>query len=554
MTKLRTCGLSIFAPTQCRRWQSGELKLSKVACIVFVFCVAAVISSSAQTFTNLASFDAAPSNGSLVQGVDGNFYGTGGGGSGSGTVFEITPGGRLTTLHNFDGADGAGPSALIQATNGNFYGTTLAGGTSGFGTVFEITPEGNLTTLHSFDGTDVTFPDTGLVQASDGNFYGTAGGGSGFGTLFEITPEGKLTALHSFDETDGAGPSAALIQATNGNFYGTTFQGGPYFKCVGTTSCGTVFEITSGGKETALHSFGFTDGAYPFGGVLQAANGNFYGTTFQGGANQKGTVFEITAEGMFTTLLNFDITDGALPHAPLVQATDGSLYGTTLLGGVNNRGTVFEITPQGKLTTLHSFDFTYGASPNAGLVQATNGKFYGTTFIGGANDAGTVFSLDMGLGPFVKFIRDSGKLGETAQILGQGFTGTTGVSFNGTNAVFTVKSDTYLTAAVPDGATTGFVTVTMSSGSLKSNQIFRVEPQILSVSSSSGPAGTALVVTGESLTKTYAVTFGVPKASFTVNSDTQLTVTVPPGAQTGKFAVLTSGGTAYSPDCFVVTP
>jgi uncharacterized repeat protein (TIGR03803 family) len=175
----------------------------------------------------------------------------------------------------------------VQATNGNFYGTTDGGGAYGYGTIFEIT--GTLTTLHSFDGTDGADPDGGLVQATNGNFYGTThmGEAKGDGTVFEITSGATLHTLRSFDGTDGANPVGGLVQATNGVFYGTTYAGGD-------NGDGTVFEITSGGTLTTLHSFDGTDGANPNGGLVQATNGTFYGTTYAGGANGDGTVFSLS--------------------------------------------------------------------------------------------------------------------------------------------------------------------------------------------------------------------------------------------------------------------
>ena len=195
----------------------------------------------------------------------------------------------------------------------------------------------------------------------------------------------------------------------------------------------------------------------------------------------------------------------------------------------------------------------------AALLQDTNGAFYGTARDGGKpgcdNGCGTVFGLDMGLGPFVAFVRDSGKVGGTGGILGQGFTGTSGVSLDGTPVNFTVVSDTFLKATVPDGATTGFVTVTTPSGTLTSNKPFRVRPQLLTFDPPSGPVGTQVTITGVSLTQTQGVGFGnrVP-AQFTVNSDTKVTATVPAGAKTGKVGIETKGGTAISSGTFTVTP
>ena len=325
----------------------------------------------------------------LVQGTNGDFYGTTfeGGASdncfdGCGTIFKITPSGTLTTLHSFNFyTDGASPEAgLVQGTNGDFYGATEEGGANGYGTVFKITPSGTLTTLHSFDVTDGANPLAGLVQATNGRFYGTTGGGgtstacfSGCGTVFKITPSGALTTLHSFDNTDGANPYAALVQATNGDFYGTTYFGGTGTACF--SGCGTVFKITPSGALTTLHSFDNTDGANPYAALVQATNGDFYGTTGEGGANGYGTVFKITPSGTLTTLHTFAgyPTDGGTPVAGLVQATNGKFYGTTFQGGANGDGTVFSVS-----VGLGPFVETQPTSDKVGAVV----KILGTDLIG----------------------------------------------------------------------------------------------------------------------------------------------------------------------------
>jgi len=448
------------------------------------------------TFTSLFSFDdtngEAP-EGALVQATDGNLYGaTVLGGSncppyGCGTIFKITPSGTLTTLHSFNSTDGYEPHALIQATNGNFYGTTAFGGTNGEGTVFEITPSGMLTTLHSFDGADGEAPQAALIEAGDGNFYGTTSRGGAHklcpprrtvtcGTVFKITPSGTLTTLASFGEEGGFDPFSSLIQATDGNFYGTTPD--------------SVFKVTPSGTLTTLASVSSS-----YAGLVQATDGNFYGTTEYGGNaacdGGCGTVFKVTPSGTLTTLLSF--TNSANPVAALIQATDGNLYGTTGVGGANNDcggsapgpvgcGTVFKITLGGTLTTLFSFDSTDGGGPLA-LVQATNGEFYGTTAGGGASGAcnsqgdigcGTVFNLSPGLGPFVETQPGSGAAGATVKILGTDLTGASSVAFNGTAAKFTVVSSSEITTSVPADASTGEVQVVTPSGTLFSNVSFRV--------------------------------------------------------------------------------
>jgi len=363
----------------------------------------------------------------LVHASDGNFYGTTPGGGaykngnclsndGCGTVFKITPAGTLTVLYSFcsqpNCSDGADPQpGLVQGSDGNFYGTTEVGGTGtecfygSCGTVFKITPQGTLTTLYSFcsqskcdDGANPSAP---VVQGSDGNFYGSTFQGGilcnpvGCGTIFKITPSGAVTTLHRFNEFDGYGPYAALVQASDGNFYGTTVEGGAN----GLSGQGTVFKITPGGTLTTLYSFcsqpNCSDGAAPYAALVQAKDGNFYGVANAGGANGDGTVFKITPTGTLTTLHSFAwSSDGEYPYAALLQASDGNFYGTTFEGGAHLLGTVFKITPNGDLTTLHNFagEPSDGSLPTAALVQL-GASLYGTTTIGGNTSYGIVFRL-----------------------------------------------------------------------------------------------------------------------------------------------------------------
>jgi uncharacterized repeat protein (TIGR03803 family) len=527
--------------------------LSKV-CIVFAICAAMAITSPAQTFTNLFTFDysdGANPNSGLLQATDGNLYGTtwGGGANDDGTFFVIASG-ALTSLHSFDSTDGTFPNGgLVQGANGNLYGTTFGGGANGDGTVFEITTSGTVTTLHSFDSTDGASPWAGLVLATDGNFYGTTyeGGAYNNGTVFKITPAGALTTLHSFNSTDGIFPNASLIQASNGNLYGTTDKGG-------TNGYGTVFEITTTGTLTTLHSFEYTDGADPNAALVQAANGNFYGTAVDGGTDGDGLIFEITPAGALTVLHNFDWSDGATPFSGgLVQGTDGNFYGTTQIAANYSYGTIFQITPRGTETVVHYFDYTDGFYANGGLIQATNGNFYGTAW-GGGTGFGTAFSLSMGLAPFVQPRPNMGEVGAAVTILGNNLTGASKVSFNGKTAVYKVVSATEITTKVPSSATTGPLTVTSKSGTLKSSGAFLVTPQLKSFAPSHGPVGTQVQIAGVSLTQTTAVSFDrVAATEFTVDSDKKVTATVPAGATTGTISIATAGGSATSAKSFKVT-
>jgi len=447
------------------------------------------------TFTTLHSFNVADGTlpfAGLVQGTNGSLYGTTyyGGAQNSGEVFEITTAGTLTTLYSLcsasDCADGEYTYATpIQASSGNFYGTTYLGGTNDLGTVFSVSPSGKLTTLHSFNGTDGSEPLAGVVLAN-GNIYGTtnSGGANNSGTVFKVTPSGTFTTLHSFCSQsgcpDGSGPFAGLVLGTDGNLYGTTYVGGVHGK-------GAVFKITPGGSLTTLHSFcsqtGCTDGAFPQTGLVQASNGILYGTTIIGGAYGSGTIFSITTSGKLTTLYNVcsqnGCPNGNYLYAPLIQATDGNLYGIMQVGGASNHGTIFKITTSGTLTTLYSFcsqsNCADGAYPAGGLLQDTSGNLYGTTADGGTNGKGTVFSLSLGLSPFVEAQPGFGKVGTAIKILGTNLTGATSVTFNGTAASFKVVSSSEITTTVPVGATTGVVQVTTGSGTLTSNLPFRVQ-------------------------------------------------------------------------------
>jgi uncharacterized repeat protein (TIGR03803 family) len=422
----------------------GIMKISRVVlAIILVAWLGQPDRASADTLKTLHTFagtagtggaDGSVPYGGLTQGSDGNFYGTtySGGGNGLGVVFSMTGAGTLSTIYNFRGtADGANPEAgLIQGSDGFLYGTTYGGGTSTSGTVFKIGTTGTLTTLHYFTGgSDGGSPQAGIVQGSDGNYYGTTsvGGTSGDGTIFVVS-SGTFTPEYSFTgDADGANPKAGLVQGSDGFLYGTTYNGG-------TSTSGTVFRYNPASGFSPLYSFtGGPDGGNPQGTLVEGSDSNFYGTTFNG-ANGFGTVYRISTSGALTPLWDFsDGSDGGNPVAGLILADDGNLYGTTSTGGNGGAGTVFKITTNGVLTTLYAFTGgNDGATPLAGLLQASSTSFLGTTSAAGGDSRGTVFSL---IQPCTFTLSPS-----RVALLGIAESGTFTVTSSGTGCVWTATS------------------------------------------------------------------------------------------------------------------
>jgi uncharacterized repeat protein (TIGR03803 family) len=485
---------------------------------------------------------------------------------GYGIIFKMTPAGGITTVYSFcskaNCTDGSYPYAgPIQAADGNFYGTTAGGGAYGWGSIYKITPDGKLTTLYSFckvkgcpDGTNIY---AGLVQGSDGDLYGVADeGGEGAGTVFKITTDGAFKTIHNFTGSDGSQPMMSLIQATNGLFYGTTYAGGAH-------GLGTAFQITPSGTLTTLHSFcDCADGQYPLSSLVQGSDGNFYGTTYDSGAYGYGTIFRISPDGAFKVLHSF-YDDGAGPQAQLIQGTDGNFYGTTSHGDGNSEpcvaGCVFSMTPEGKLTNLFQFDSdAVGLEPEGGLTEDTNGNIYGSTYVGGTGgegaDGGTLFMIPIGLPPFVIATPGSGTQGAPVAIFGTDLAGATKVSFNGTRAEFHVISGSEISTTVPADATTGEIEVVTHGETLKSNPAFRVVPRIARFTPTSGDVGSLVTITGTELKGATEVTFdGIKAKTFTAISANEITAKVPAGANSGKIAVTTAGGTATSAEPFAVT-
>ncbi len=329
---------------------------------------------------------------------DGNFYGaaSGGGAYSSGAVFKLAPDGTLTSLYNFDYPGISAPLCLLQAPDSSFYGTTRQGGANGGGTVFELAADGTLTVVGSFATPPTGFANlSSVLLGSDGNFYGTirfgeTAGNDQAGIIYKLTPDGTLTTLHQFDGGDGFYPSA-LIQASDGNFYGTTYRGG-------SGNYGTVFRVTPDGTFTILHSFAATEGSYPLAPLIEATDGNFYGTTAAAeNGSGDGTVFRVTPDGTLTTVHDFVDAEGKNPLTALVQGSDGNFYGPTAGNWVEQTGTlpatIFMLTPDGALTKIHTFANADGAPAFLPLVADGAGNFYGGAVSGGSGNEGTLFKV-----------------------------------------------------------------------------------------------------------------------------------------------------------------
>jgi uncharacterized repeat protein (TIGR03803 family) len=525
-----------------------RIRFSLIAFAAAMLVVISAAGAHAQTYkilTKLTPTTGDATNTPLVQGTNGNLYATAivGGANQSqtycsaadqdhcGTLFEVTPAGKISVVYNFcaqvNCTDGGLPSAaLVLGPNGNFYGATGSGGTSpksscqwssGCGTIFEITPAGKLTVLYNVCSQTNCADGLGagqLVLGTNGNFYGFTGSGgiangdagcpNGCGTIFEISPAGKFTTIYKFcSKLNGNGGCAdgmnpiGLVLGPNGNFYGLTYYGG-------TNGVGNIFEVTPAGELAQIYNFcsqaNCADGKYPTSPFILGNDGNFYGTTSSGGANGGGVLYAITPAGRFITQYSFcnwftgSCPDGSAPSAPVVQgSTDGNFYGTAGAGGIVNEGlcletgcgTAFQLTPEGQLTNLYTFcsqaSCSDGAYPGA-LMQSTNGAFYGVANKGGRpgctadGGCGTVWGLLTGLAPFARANPNFGKVGRVIGILGNNLTGATSVTFNGVTATFQIMSNTYIKAQVPTGATTGRIKVVTSGGILTSNVDFYLLP------------------------------------------------------------------------------
>jgi len=399
-------------------------------------------------------------------------------GSANGSAFRVDTSGALKVLHEFDRTDGSLPiGGLTLGRDGEFYGTALFGGSGSlnYGTIFSMTPDGIVKTLHEFPSAAEGLPQAPPIQSLYGDFYGTTAGPTGDpgseanqGTIYKITSDGDFTSLHTFTGPDGANPSAPLVQATNFWFYGVAEHGGPSF-------VGTIFRVNSSGDFEVLFNFDYSHGGYPVS-LIQADDGNFYGMTYLAGAYNYGVVFKMDPTNKVTVLHSFTGgSDGAGPVGNLIQATDGYLYGTTNSGGESGWGVLFRISTSGDFHVLHTFEKSTGGYPIA-LIQHTDGFLYGDTNSFGSAGGGVFYRYDLGLSPFVTFLDCYGRIGETVQILGDGFTSESKAYFNGAQADIIEVEPTYMRVLVPEGATSGPITVTTTKGTLKSNKVFVIRP------------------------------------------------------------------------------
>jgi uncharacterized repeat protein (TIGR03803 family) len=557
----------------CQSKRSGVIAIvltMLTALVVFAIAVPA----PAQNPTTLHSFlqgttDACEPEDNIVQGRDGNTYGVGVscGSNDTGAVYKISTTGTESVVFSFPSTWSSCFSGLTLGSDGNFYGTcfTNPGGNGG---IFKLTPAGVFTDLHDFNGVNGdTEPVYAPIQATDGNYYGT----TGFypftcGNVYKLTAAGVYTNLHTFSGSD-CGPASSLFQASDGNLYGTLYA------CAINSGFGVgcVYKISTAGVFKEIYGFAGSTGQSPCTGVIQAKNGNLYGATNQGAANNFGNIYKLTTAGVFTGLHDFNNTTDAScgdnvgrTNVNLLQVTDGNFYGVNGINGPNGAGSIYKLTSANVFT---AFLFPNpppvdGSAPLSTLLQNTNGLAYGTTPSGGPTSCnpcqGVFFSVATGDAAFVNLepTQKTAIVGTKVGMFGQGFSSSSVVKFGGVASTsVTLSGTTYLTAKVPVGAITGAVTVTTGSTTLTSPQTFKVKPKITSFTPPSGSIGTLVTINGSGLIQASTVKFGTVKATtFTVVSDSEVTGDVPSGLAAGTvtISITTPGGTANSPTKFTV--
>ena len=547
------------------RHRTSTLALTSFMAVAFL--TGFVLTTQAQTVTTLYTFSSNNNTqpimpfGTMAQGRDGAFYGISQSGNGccQGWFYKVDSTGAQTPLHAMTSAEGTNCNGLTLGTDGNFYGTCFSGGTNSFGTLFKATPNGTVTVLHNWNcATDGGFPLAPPIQGSDGSFYGTTYfcGGTELGRVYKYTLAGKYTSLYSFKgpPTDVQNPHG-LVQGSDGNFWGMGDQGGV------DSGNGGVFKITPAGIEKVVYTFmGGTDGQNPYTSLIQGSDGSYYGTTEGGGGTLDGTIFKLTPNGVEKVLYNFsDQTEGAFPRLPLTQGPDGLLWGiaTDCIGGGCSQAGIFTITTMGVYDNIYLYPIIEGNNnslPYSPLLLSTDGTFYSVTEGGGSKGVGTFYSVSTTYAPFISLVNvRSGEEGAQIGILGQGFSASSVVKFGGTVATTTQRTgNTFIQATVPPGALTGKVTVTTGATTLSTNAIYKIIPQVITFSPASGTVGTVVTITGTGLKQATSVKFNGKAAVFAVHSDTNITATVPAGATSGTISVTTKGGEAASSAKFTV--
>ena len=495
--------------------------------------------------------------GPLAQGRDGNLYGTGQsrGANGMGGVFKITPAGVETLVASFPGTWVNCGYGLTLAMDGNFYGTCQLSGANNSGFIYRVTPAGVLTDIYDFlnTSTEACCPLGALVLGANSDLYGTTGeyaSSSSPQVAFRISTAGVYKTLYSF--ADGNSLPSVLTAGGDGNFYGTEADADGY------GNVGGVFRIAAGGTFKLLYGFdNSVNVSGPSTGVVRDSNGKLYGTTAFPSGTGNGALYDVTTGGKLTDIYNFPATlnfDEAANN--MMQASNGNLYGASYNGGTGASGGLYELT-SANVFSSYSFatDSNMGGGPRAPLMQHTNGIIYGSNSSGNALAGGALFELNLGAAPFISLVTPvySGEEGAQVQILGQGFSRSSVVKFGGTEATTTILTgSTFIQATVPTRALSGDVTVTTGSTVLSTLSSYSITPTVKSFMPSSGPVGTEVTVTGTGLTQATKVTFDNVSAIFTVNSDSQITATVPTAAATGKIKVTTKGGSATSSKSFTV--
>jgi uncharacterized repeat protein (TIGR03803 family) len=512
--------------------------------------------STLYAFVNATADGLYPSD--LVQGIDGNFYGStpDGGTDFKGTIYRITPTGTKTTLYTFRSAnvstDGCGPGPLVQADDGNFYGVAACG-SQNLRTIFRITPSGTFTTIYVFSSSYgyLAGNQGALVLGNDGLLYGTIPGFSSapYGILFRVSKTGDYETIWRFaNGTDGISRSNTLIKGIDNNFYGTSSLG--------------IYRITPSRSFTTIQTVsGYLQN------LVQDSAGNFYGTvtstsgTIQSGVCPAdcGSIYKLSASGILTTLYTFTGGSDVRVSGKIILGSDGNLYGNSR----NNLfiGSLYRLTPSGQLATLLTLNGTTEGSELSSLIQSSTGEIYGTGGPSNVNN-GTVVKVNASLQPAKLVINGtslgSGAVGSQLTVYGKNFLGTTSVRFGGVAATFTVTSNNSLSVTVPPGAVTGSIQVSTPGGSATGATSFVVvgvtPPLIDYFLPSAGVPGTAVVLNGNNFVGATSVKFNGITSSFAVNSNTQIVATVPATASSGPITVTTPAGTISSTSSFTVLP